>query len=677
MKLHNKFCAGITCATISATPFFGQENEKVFDLDPVLVTANPFAAEKEDLIRPADHMSNDALQREMGGTLGDTLANTPGVQTTWFGPGAGRPVIRGFDGDRVRILHDGTDSFDLSQTSPDHAVGIEPMLAQSIEVVRGPASLLYGNAAIGGVVNVVGREMPRFAPQEPFSGQIETRYGTGSDALGVGGTFLGGTEKFAWSAGYIKRDANDTDIPGFAYSRYATPNEAGPEDVSGTLSNTALQSKSGYVGGTRFFDSGQASLAYTGFASLYGVPSQEEEPIRIDLRQHGVSGRLELNDPTPFWKNVEAQFGYGTYRHAELEGDEVGTVFTREGTELRLTGVHQPIGDFTGAWGLHAKREDFGAEGEEAFIPSNKLTNLAAYAVERRSFEWGVWEIGGRIEQQRITLSDTNDDSQKSTVNLSTGFTHRIAEGTSLSADITYAQRAPNATELFSFGPHPGTGVFEIGNAALGLESSVNAELTARRDIGRLTGSVTAYLSDFSDYVFLQKLSDEAATELYGDLDAGDLGIYRHVADDARFYGYEFETVFHFIDEADRKLHLRLTSDTTRAVNVSEDTNLPRIPTQRFGGRLEWISGPWLLGLEESHVSSATHLAPDELPTDAFDKVGLDARFRWEQDNGHIVNLYAKLANATNEEGRLHTSFLKDIAPLPGRSLTLGMDYSF
>ncbi|MDQ8185745.1 TonB-dependent receptor [Pelagicoccus sp. SDUM812002] len=700
------------------------------DLDAVVVTASPFVKHKDELVVPASELTGEPLKRAGESSLGATLSGEPGVHSTYYGPGAGRPVIRGFDGDRIRILNQGTDSFDVSQTSPDHGVSIEPLFADDIEVVRGPASLLYGNAAIGGVVNVMGKELPRERALASFSGQAETFYGSVSDEKSIGLALQGGQGDFAWSAGFLDRQSNDFEIPGFAESAYQMEAEeheheeeedheheevehdhdeehGEEEEVFGVLENSFVDTRSGYLGLAWFGDRSSLAVSYSEYDSDYGVPGHShehgheeeheheegeeheedeheeehghgEEAVTIDLDQSRFTLRGELIDPVDFLQSLELDLTFGDYRHRELEGEAVGTVFERDGYELRLTGVHSPVGDLTGAFGFQAKVDDFSAVGEEAFIPSSETSQYGIFAMERLNQDWGAWEFGARLESVEIDPIDASlADSSFDTVNASAGAVRRLSENSVVSANLVYAERAPNASELYAFGPHIGTRSFEIGDVSLGKESSTSLDLAYRLTAGRVTGEITGFYSNFSDYVYMRFLDHEELEDLYGELDTVGLDVFQATAVDAKFYGFEVDLRYHLIDEADRAMHVDLLYDQTRATNESFNTNLPRIPARRLGLRYEYAFGPWVLGAEGRWHDEASHIGPNQLPTDSYTLWGADARYRMYVTDMATVDLFVVGTNLSDEEARPHTSFLKDLAPMPGRSLKLGVRTSF
>lgn len=577
-------------------------------------------------------------------------------------------------------------------------------------------------------MNVIGKELPRERALRSFSGEFETSYGSVADEK-VGGIALqGGQGDFAWSFGYLERSSGDIEIPGFAESIYQMEAEEHEEheehdehedhdeheeeheegeEVFGVLENSFVETRSGYVGMTWFGDAGSLGFSYSKYETDYGVPGHShsdehghdeheegedhgdedehheegehgEEGVTIDLDQSRFALHGELIKPIDFLESVELDFSFGDYTHAEIEGGTVGTVFDRDGYELRLTAVHSPLGDFTGAFGLQVKDESFSAVGEEAFIPSNDSSQYGLFAVERLNRDWGAWEFGGRIENVDVDPVDTTISGKSFTTgNASAGFVRRVGENAVIASNLTYAERAPNASELFAFGPHIGTQSFEIGNSSLGVESSVNLDISYRLTAGKLTGEFTAFYSDFSDYIYMRFLDHENLEEMYGELDTDGLSVFQATPADAEFYGFEIDLRYHIIDEADRNMHFDLLIDQTRATNERFGTNMPRIPTRRIGGRYEYAVGPWVMGVEGRYSEAASHLAPDELPTDSYFLWSADVLYRIQATETVVVDLFAVGSNLGDEEARPHSSYLKDLAPMPGRSVKLGVRTRF
>ncbi|MCG8433612.1 MAG: TonB-dependent receptor plug domain-containing protein, partial [Gammaproteobacteria bacterium] len=259
-------------------------------LEKLIVTASPFGDKSTlDLAQPVTVISGDALDIIKSASIGETLGNQLGVNSTYFGPAAGRPVIRGLTGNRVRVQQDGIGSLDVSALSPDHAVGVEPLLIDSVEIIKGPATLLYGNGAFGGVVNLIDNRIPEDIPHESFHGAVEVRGDTAADERTVVARFDGGVNKFAWHVDAFSRDTDDVEIPGFAESaafRAAEEEEAHEEEeeghdeeeeVSGTLENSDIDTEGGAAGITYITENGFIGISVSALNNNYGVPGHGHE----------------------------------------------------------------------------------------------------------------------------------------------------------------------------------------------------------------------------------------------------------------------------------------------------------------------------------------------------------------------------------------------------------------
>ncbi len=732
-KKHTLLYISLSVSTSLLAQHDGHEEEEIIDLQQLNITASPFILKQEDVVIPTNTLPKSELRRTGQASLGATLDGLPGIHNSNFTAGAGRPIIRGFDGDRLSILQNGTDTFDASFSSPDHGVSVEPLLIDKVEIVRGPSSLLYGNAAIGGVVNVIDKSMLR-TPIEGVIGEAEIRYGSVADETAGGLSFMTGSDNFAWSLGYFKREASDYDIPGFAESLYQRDSEGHDdehgddhdeehedehedehheehedeheEDV-GILRDSFVETETLALGVAWFGESATYNLAFNAFDSFYGVPGHthahdhghdeeegeeheegedhgeedhhdedEEGSVFIELENRRTAFRAEWVDIGGFFESIELDATYGDYQHIEVEGAPgeqfVGTKYERSGYDLRLTGIHQNIGDWSGALGVDLKDEAFEAVGEEAFIPANDKRNQALFAVERMDATWGAAEIGVRLERQTLDPDKVIlEKISETTANFSAGLVWRFQENETFAVNASLNQRAPNATELYAFGPHVGTGTFEVGNLLLDKEKSKNLNASWRKSVGFVTGEFTLFYSDFSDYIFLEHMDHEEFEALFAGEDDGGLDIVRATAVDAEFYGYELDLRFHIVDSIDQRFHFDLTIDQTRATNQSEGSNLPRIPTRRIGGRFEYEDGPWRFGLGARYHTKARHLAPEESPSDSYSLVFADINYHWDIGE-NAVEFFAVGRNLSDEEARPHTSFNKDRVPLPGRSVEFG-----
>lgn len=655
-------------------------------LDGIVVTASPLARAPDEISAPTSVLAGAALTQRQQPTLGETLTSLPGVDSTWFGPGASRPVIRGLGGDRIRVLTGGVGTMDASVVSPDHAVSVDPLLIDRVEIVRGPATLLYGGGAIGGVVNVIDGRIPESLPAGPLTGRLEVR-GDNAAAERAGAAVLtGAAGRLAWRLDGFRRETDDLRIPGFAETpaRLADHDEAeeGPP-VRGRLPNSATASTGAALGLAYIGDQGHLGLAYSGFDTLYGVPGHahheedaekpagEQHPeggVRIDLRQRRLDVHGEWLAPAGLLRAAKIQLGLADYRHEELEGETLGTRFENEGYEGRFELLHAKLGAFEGALGLQSSRSDFHAEGDEAFLPPTVTQNHALFLYEEAVTGGVTWQLGARAEHQRITggAGTGLPARSHSLATFTGGAVWKITPGWLLAFSLSTNERPPNAQELFAGGPHAGTGAYELGDPSLGPERSTGLDLSLRRRLGRVTGEVSLFLNRFDGYIFEQATGNEA----------DGLPVFAFVQRDAGLRGGEAELTFHLHETRRTAADLRFFVDTVRATNTSDGTPLPRITPVRFGAAVDWRGGPWSLKAEWRHVESQDRTAPGETATPGYDLVSLGVSRRITLERGH-VEIFARVRNLLDETARVHASFLKDVAPLPGRSLMLGLRLAF
>lgn len=648
-------------------------------LENFVVSASPFTRAQDEIAAPTSVLAGERLLLRRAGSLGETLAAEPGISSTWFGPGASRPVIRGLGGDRIRILQGGIGTLDASVVSPDHAVALDPLLIERIEIVRGPATLLYGGSAIGGVVNVIDGRIPETAPERALSGRFETRLGSAAEERAAAGVLTGRAGPLSWRLDGFTRRTDDLRIPGYAETAAvrAEHDDADEESAHGILPNTATKTRGAGLGVSYLTARGHVGVSYSGFNSLYGVPGHghhgdeddhDEEGVRLDLRQRRWDLHGELFNLTPLIHTARLQLGVADYGHDELEGDEVGTRFTNRAHEGRLEFLHHPIGPFEGAAGLHVSRSDFAAAGDEAFLPPSVTTNTAVFLYEEIARGGISWQFGARVERQQVKpAASTGLDARAHTgASLSGGFVWKTGEAWSIALALNRSERAPNAQELYADGPHAGTGSYEIGDAGLGLERALGLDLSLRRRIGHVTGVATVFVNDFDGYIFEQATGEEE----------DDLPVYAFTQRDARFHGAELELIAHLHNGGGSQFDVRLLADTVRGTNRSDRTPLPRIAPARIGVGLDYRRGALSFTTEVRHSLAQERTAPNETATGSHTLV--NAAAVWRLKIGRIdTELFARGSNLNDTTARVHTSFLKDIAPLPGRDLTIGVRASF
>ena len=639
-------------------------------LDPVVTTASPLAREADEIAQPTSVVGGRVLAEHLQSTLGETLSGQPCVDSTYFGPGASRPVIRGLGGDRIRVLSGGVGTLDASVISPDHAVSLDPLLIDRVEVVRGPAALLYGGGAIGGVVNVVDGRVPETLPGAPVTGRFELRGATAAHEQAGAGVLQGAAGRWAWRLDGFRRETDDVRIPGLG----PTPEKAaemianGETPSNGTLINSATETSGGSVGLSYIGSAGHFGVSYNGFDSLYGTVAEQD--VRIDLKQRRVDLHGEWLQPAGLLRAIKFQLGIGDYRHDELEGGEPGTRFTNEGYEGRLEFLHEKIGPFEGALGFQSTRSDFAALGEEAFLPPTVTLGNAVFLYEETATGPVTWQLGARFEQQKITpeAGSGYDAVSQSLATFTGGAVWKLQANYSLALSLSANERAPNAQELFADGAHVGTGTYEVGDRDLGTEKSVGVDLSLRRTTGFVTGELSLFVNRFNGYIYEQ---DTGAA----DADSS-LPIFDYVQRDAQLYGGELELTFHLQKGKDRGTEIRLFADSVRATNTTDDTPLPRTTPLRFGAVFDWQAGPWSFTTELRHVNEQDRTAQGETPTDGYELWSMSGAYAF--DLGRTKGqLFLRGTNLFDETARVHASFLKDIAPLPGRDVSLGVRVAF
>jgi iron complex outermembrane recepter protein len=633
--------------------------------EEIVVTASADSRRESEVYQPVNVLSEEELAARIRPTLGETLAQEPGVSSTSFGAGASRPVIRGLGADRIRVLEEGVGTGDVSNISPDHAVSVDPANAEQIEIVRGPATLLYGSNAVGGVVNVISNRIPSRAVTDPLTVTIDSRYSSASEEKSNMLVFDGGFDQFAWHADFTVRDTNDYEIPG-----PADPFDD-PDHFEGLLENSSLQSRSGTLGGSWVTDRGFLGLAITNFTTNYGVPGhahhegeeeeEEEEPaVRIDMEQRRYDLRGELAQ-LGFFSNVRLRIGVTDYEHVELEGEEIGTEFTNDSFETRVEARHRPFGRLNGTWGVQVTSNDFVAAGEEAYIPPNSSTANAIFAYEELPGEQFDFQFGARYEHQEVNVeSGTLRDRHFEGVSGSAGAIWHPRDGYILALSLARAVRLPTATELYANGPHAATRQFERGNEALDEETSSGVDISFRRTAGRFRGELNLFNNSFDGYIY------ESPTD---DVEDG-FPVFEFVQRDARFRGVEVLTHTHLVSYGESHLELDLGGDYVRATLADGGGNLPRIPPMRLGAGLRLHGGPLTALVEVRHTFEQDEIASYETTTDGYTFLNAHLGYRFFVKNTvHDVMLRGN--NLTNEFARQHTSTLKEQAPLPGRDITL------
>lgn len=656
---------------ILATPAMAQSNTTD---DEIIVTGSVLSATTNENLVGVSVLTSEELQRRMSGSLGETLKFEPGISSSFFGAGASRPIIRGQGGLRVLLLDNGIGSIDASSASPDHAAAVEPAMASRIEVIRGSGLLRFGSAASGGVINVIDGRIPDRVPVKPISGNM--RAGTSSVdngyELAVGsdvklGSF--GSGDVVAHAELSHRKTQDYDIPDFARSenlRQTSPLPVGSE-IRETLPNSATQATS-LAGGISYIgDNGIFGGAIKDLKSEYGIPGGEGARIKLDQTRYDFTSKYDFEDG--MFESLRFLGGAANYEHQEIEASgEVGTIFTNKGYEFRTEITQRERNAWQASHGIQYKKREFSAIGEEAFVPPTTTNALGIFSFHELEFDRLHLEAAVRYENVRhkeLTGNTTVFDG----VSGSFGLDYHLTESAKLGGSFYRTERAPSTEELFSNGPHLATNQFEIGDPTLGMEVASGAEISFRfqGDDSHLT--VNVFHTDYSNYIY-ERLTGAVVVTDEGDI----LTVSRFTPSGAVFKGFEIDSAkdlggWHGWDVAiDASLEY-----VDANLKIAGQSALPRIPPFGAAVGMGAETENWGLRAELEYAGKKTDIAFGEVPSD--DYVLVNAFVNYKINDAVKVQLSA--LNLGNQDARQHTSFLKEVVPLPGRNFKFSMAVEF
>ena len=621
---------------------------------------------------PALQLNAAALEAQPVATLGEVLADIPGVATSYFGPNAGRPIIRGLDGDRLKIAQNGTGTLDASSASPDHAVGIDPLAIREVQVFRGPAALLYSSSILGGVVNVVDSRIP--VERLPRAFVLSGRAGS-ADAL-RSSAFLaeGSAGDFAFHLdGFTKTTEN-----------LSTP--------IGRIADTASESRGAGFGVSRVGPSGYLGLSFSGLNSTYGVA---EPGIEIGLRQRRWDLAGQANAPAAALKSVSYKLGVSDYEHTEFDGAAAGSTFTNQGWDARVDFELTKIGSLEGVVGVQSGRFDFAVTGDEAFLPTTRNANDAVFGSFIQSLATDSrLRFGFRLESAKVSAAAwTHEGLASNPAAAAAAFTpasFALAWVKDLDAQwattvsLTRTERAPNFQELFADGPHVGTESYEVGDRTLGKEQGWGMELELAKTRGAVSGSVSVYYNRFASFISLQENGfgpDLSGLPIPGPNfalgGADELARYDFTSIPADFFGAEARLNIQLQDTATAKLALEFFGDTVRASNRDTSEALPRISPGRFGAALHGLQSGWTWRLDATYHLAQNHLAVGETPTAGYTLVGAAFSRDFVLGSATTARFSLRLTNLFDVEARNAASFIKDALPLPGRGVEAGLKLNF
>lgn len=636
--------------------------------EEIVVTATPLDRSADELAIPVDVFDRDHLLEHLGSSLGETLANEPGIATTGFAPGASNPVIRGQGSFRVRTLENGIGTHDVSMLSDDHGLPVNPLVQQSVEVVRGPATLRYGGGAIAGVVNSISNRVPARLRERAIEGELFGAYGTNANRRDGAFVLDGNLGALGWHLDGMSRDAND----------YNLPQGPGSDEFNTETDGYSLAAGAAWIG-----ERGRLGLGVSRYADVYGIPAPEEDPIAIDLESDRYLLEGDLNEPLPGVSALRLRGAFTNYGHDELEGGAIaGSSFDNEQYETRLELLHEPLGAATGALGLHFVTRDLEASGEggELLFPSQTRT-LAVYLFEELPLaERWTLQLGARAERTKLEGTDFSDrkvDRAFGPLSASAGVVFELSDTTSAAFTTTASQRAPDTLELFARGPHHASETFEIGDSDLDEETVYSADLGLHAHLERWSVKVSVFYMDYSDFTWGaftgNSWSEDGTTRFLNDpdLDMGDLREVAFMQDDAYFYGTEAEGHVDVVELAGGTLGVDGHLDYVRAQVDHE--NVPRIPPLRCGAGL-YFSHPRVrarIGLRR--IEEQDRLGAFETETGPYTM--LDASLsvplrEW-------LELSVTGTNLSDEVARNHVSLKKEDVVLPGRDVRVALRAAF
>ncbi|GMN04285.1 TonB-dependent receptor [Erythrobacter sp. MTPC3] len=669
----------------------------------IIVSAS--GLEQLDILAGTSVFEADDIQRNLNGQIGEVLAKLPGVSATSFAPGSSRPVLRGFQGERVRVLVDGIGTADVSNTSVDHATSIDPLTAERIEVLRGPAVLLYGSQAIGGAVNVIDKRIPTRVPEEAFHLDALVAADTASD-LRTGGASIDVPigSNFVVHVDGSWRETDNLEIGGFQLSpalraellAEAAEEEAEGEfeeaeefresaDQAGFIPNTAAETWTinggfGVILGESTFG---ASIGY--YDTNYGVPGRPgtehahegeegeeeggeeegEEIVSIDLEQFRADFKGDIALGDGFFSQLKLRAGYSDYTHTEFEGEEVGTVFESNSIETRAELVQNESGPSRGSIGIQYRYRDFFAEGAEAYVPPNTTDQFAVFGLQEFGTGPFQLELAARYETTDVEDTVNNIARDYDTVSGAIGLVWEGDDALRAGVNLSRAERAPSAEELFSNGPHIATQAFEIGDADLEVESAWGAEVFVRGTAGSAQFNLAVFQQWFDDYIYLTETGDEE----------DGLPVFVYLQQDADYFGVEGDVTFPLFDNGDFGLITDLRASYIKA-ELGDGTNVPRIPPLELLGALELQSSAFDLRGEVQWFAEQDETAAFETSTDDFALVNLLVSWR-PLANREGVTVQLAADNIFDVVGRRHASFTKDFVPLAGRNVRASVRLSF
>ena len=677
----------LSILAVASVSVFAAENEQATTLDTIRIKAHPLEQTSKDFA-VADTVVDQKRLAQGAVTIGEALSGETGISSNQFGAGSSRPVIRGQDGPRIKILQNSSENIDVSTLSPDHAVTVDPALAKQVEVIRGPSTLLFGAGTVGGLVNVTDSKLPTAMPEKGYEGNVGLRYNTGSDEkLATAGVTLGLGDQVALRVEGLKREAND----------YIAPDYVHEGEKERRVDNTFAKGQTVNVGLSWIYDRGFTGISYSNRQDQYGLPghSHEYESCHlhglslhcgehdhdedghdhedhdqdhaheagpwIDLKSERYDVRTELDDPFAGFKKLRAQASYTDYQHDEIEEDTIATRFKNKGYDGRLELVHNPLGAWEGVIGTQYGQQKLELTGEEAFLAPNTTKKWSVFALEHAQLNDVHVELAARVDQQKIDIDDSSKkDFDGSAFSVSGAANWEFAPNYKLSLVTSHQERLPLAQELYADGGHFATNTYELGNDQLSKEKSNNVELGFHYDDNTFDYHVHVYHNWFDDYIYAQTLDRYK-----------DFRLVQYAQDKAKFYGAEAEAGY----QISPIYKLSVFGDYVRG-KIDND-NAPRVPAGRLGTKLNAdFDDHWSGSAEYYHVFQQDKIAAYETDSQSYNMLNLGVAYSGNYSNVSDYRVFLNANNLLDDQVYQHASFLSTI-PQVGRNFSVGVNFSF
>ena len=677
----------LSILAVASVSVFAAENEQATTLDTIRIKAHPLEQTSKDFA-VADTVVDQKRLAQGAVTIGEALSGETGISSNQFGAGSSRPVIRGQDGPRIKILQNSSENIDVSTLSPDHAVTVDPALAKQVEVIRGPSTLLFGAGTVGGLVNVTDSKLPTAMPEKGYEANVGLRYNTGSDEkLATAGVTLGLGDQVALRVEGLKREAND----------YIAPDYVHEGEKERRVDNTFAKGQTVNFGLSWIYDRGFTGISYSNRQDQYGLPghSHEYESCHlhglslhcgehdhdedghdhddhdhdhaheagpwIDLKSERYDVRTELDDPFAGFKKLRAQASYTDYQHDEIEEDTISTRFKNKGYDGRLELVHNPLGAWEGVIGTQYGQQKLELTGEEAFLAPNTTKKWSVFALEHAQLNDVHVELAARVDQQKIDIDDSSKkDFDGSAFSVSGAANWEFAPNYKLSLVTSHQERLPLAQELYADGGHFATNTYELGNDQLSKEKSNNVELGFHYDDNTFDYHVHVYHNWFDEYIYAQTLDRYK-----------DFRLVQYAQDKAKFYGAEAEAGY----QISPIYKLSVFGDYVRG-KIDND-NAPRVPAGRLGTKLNAdFDDHWSGSAEYYHVFQQDKIAAYETDSQSYNMLNLGVAYSGNYSNVSDYRVFLNANNLLDDQVYQHASFLSTI-PQVGRNFSVGVNFSF